>query len=230
MKRWNQRRELNKSTVDVHHVYVMVRARRRGGYTRLLSAYQILSEPDIALRINVDADSDSVKGGAEKVDAVPAGWRLVHHALLDIVHAGVRRGIWSGIANAFAAIAVTGEAFVRDALALRASIGAGMAEAAMVHIPAMQASPSGQSSVPGIWVQPACCPITVNKGEKLLGELRFLGAHWWRRSVRRCSHASSRNIRRYLRCWSWGILFRKYHHWPGCVCLLVDMELIVEPG
>lgn len=199
-------------------------------YTRALSAYQILGKPDITLRIDVDADPDSMQGGTEKMNAMPAGGRLVYHTFLDIVHTVVRRWIWSGVADAFAAIAIASKALVCDALALRAPVGTGMAEATVEHIPAMQASAPGQGCVPGVWVKSSCCSITVNERKELLSELRFLGGHWRWWPVRCCSYAASRNICRYLCGGGWRFLFRKDHHWPGCIRLLRDMELIIEPG
>ena len=56
---------------------------------------------------------------------------------------------WPGAANIFAAIAEASEAFVSNALILRHTVGAGMTEAAVRHVPAMQERARGQGIVPG---------------------------------------------------------------------------------
>ena len=45
---------------------------------------------------------------------------------------------WPGKANIFAAVAQASESFISYALVLRHTVGAGMTEAAVRHIPAMQ--------------------------------------------------------------------------------------------
>lgn len=83
---------------------------------------------------------------------MPARWGLVDHALLYAVYSGP--GCWVGAcqANTLTAIGKTCETFVGDACALIKSIGAGMAETAVNHVPAMQACAAGEGVIPDEWV------------------------------------------------------------------------------
>src|SRR6266851_8194010 len=125
--------------------------------------------------------------GAGQVDVVPAPGRLVNHAFLYGVDIGPGRSGWPGQSDAFAAIAVAREAFVGDARALVQAVRAGMAEAAVIHIPAMQTRPAGQRGVPGKRVESARGAVTVHLVEELLGQLDFFGSHWRRRAPGRGS-------------------------------------------
>ena len=131
----------------------------------------IFSEPDPSIGIDVDADAYAVQGCAEKVDAVPAAERFVRHAFLHQVDMRPGRSGWSGQADIFTAVAQSGEALIGDALVLCHAIGAGMAEAAMGHVPAMQQRAGGQGIVPGEGRQSAVGAVGVDQLKKLLSEL-----------------------------------------------------------
>ena len=139
-------------------------------------ARHIFSEPGPAVRIDVDADADVVQGCAEEVDAVPATQRFTSHAFLngvDIRPGGIG---WPGAANIFAAVTVIGKAFIGDALAGRTAVGTVVAEAAVVHVPAMQERARSQGGVPGERGQAAGGAVAIDQLEELLGELlRFCG-------------------------------------------------------
>ncbi len=144
-------------------------------------AYHVFGEPDPASGIDDDADSYTVEGGAGQVNVVPAGRRFVPHTLLDIIHAAPGGGIRAGKSDIFAAIAITGETFVRDAHTLVFPIGASMAKAAVNHVPAMQACASCQCRVPDKWIETNGSPVLVDQLEELLRQLDFLGRQrrWW---------------------------------------------------
>jgi hypothetical protein len=105
-------------------------------------ANHVLCKPDVSIGINIDADANVVQRLAKEVDAMPARRRFVDHRLLDLSGSFPGCGEGTGVANVFATIRITGKPFCGDAITLLCPIRAGMAEAAMVHIPAMQASAS----------------------------------------------------------------------------------------
>ena len=127
-------------------------------------AYDVFGEPDPASGVDVDADANVVEGSAGQVDAVPAGGRLVDHAFLYGVDAAPGGWIGAREANTLAAVCKL-EAFVGDADALIYAIWAGMAEATMHHVPAMQASASGEGAVPNKWIEAANSTVMVDQGE-----------------------------------------------------------------
>ena len=104
---------------------------------------KIFSKPDITGGVYIDANAPTMECRAEKVDAMPASGWLIYHALLNTMHAIVSGGERSSPADAFAAIGIASEAFVRDALTLIEAIGAGMAKTTVIHIPAMQTCAPG---------------------------------------------------------------------------------------
>ena len=112
-------------------------------------ANHIFGEPDRAAGIDIDADADTMQGRAEQVDTVPVFQRFVSHAFLNGIHTGPGGWIWSCLADILSAVAQTGKAFVGDALVLGTPIGAGMAEATVLHVPAMEQCAGGQCGVPG---------------------------------------------------------------------------------
>jgi hypothetical protein len=126
-------------------------------------ADQVFGEPDPAIWVDVDADPGAMQGSAGQVDAVPAAGRLVNHAFLHRIDVGPGGSRWTGQPDAFAAIAIAREAFVSDAYALVKAIGAGMAEAAVMHVPAMQTRPVDQRLVPDERIEPARCPVAVHQ-------------------------------------------------------------------
>ena len=99
--------------------------------------YHIFGEPDRAARVDIDTDADTIQGGAEQVDTVPASQRLMSHAFLNGGHTGPGGRIWSCLADILSAVAQAGKTFIGDALVLGTPIRAGMAEAAVLHVPAM---------------------------------------------------------------------------------------------
>ena len=103
--------------------------------------------------------------GAGQVNIMPASWPLVHHTLLDIVNAAPGCWIGSGKTNILAAICKAGEAFVGDAGALVESVWAGMAEAAVYHVPTVEARASGKGGIPGEWVESTDCAIVIDQGK-----------------------------------------------------------------
>lgn len=115
------------------------RSMGRGAHPSTPLARKILDEPDITRVIDVNADANAVKCLTRQVNAMPARWRLVNHALLDVVYSPPGSWIWSRVSNALATARIM-NAFVRNALARGASIRAGMAESTVDHIPGMQAS------------------------------------------------------------------------------------------
>ena len=131
-------------------------------------ADHILRKPDISIWINVGANADAVQRLAEKMYAMPARRRLIDHRLLDLCCPFPGSGEGTGVADVFAAICIPGKSLCGDAITLLHPIRAGMAEAAMVHIPAMQACASRKRSVPLKRIEAAGCPIAVNLREQLL--------------------------------------------------------------
>ena len=150
--------------------------------TRILT-YHVFGEPDPPSGIDDDADTYTVEGGTRQVDAVPTGGRLVPHALLDVIHAAPGSGIGAGQTDILAAISVTGETFVRDTHTLVFPIWAGMTEAAVNHVPAMQACAPGQRVIPDERIETNGCTVLVDQLEQLLRQLNFFCRHWWRRPI-----------------------------------------------
>lgn len=132
-------------------------------------ADHVLCKPDVPIGINIDANADVVQRLAKEMDAMPACWRLIDHRLLDLSGSFPGSGEGTGIANVFAAICVASEPLCGNAVALLLAIGAGMAETAMIHIPAVQACASRERPVPLERIEAACRPIAVNLREQLLG-------------------------------------------------------------
>ena len=158
-------------------------------------AYDVFGEPHPAVRVNVEANADAVQRRAGQVDVVPARRSLVYHAFLDSVDVVPGRRRWPGQPDALAAIR-EGETLVCDAGALIQSIGAGMAETAVVHVPAMQPRTTCQCGVPDKGVQAAHRPVVVDEVKQLLGQLYFLRRQCWRLAVGSGPCARARNIRR----------------------------------
>lgn len=132
---------------------------------------QVFGKPDPAIGSDIDADASAVKGSTGQMNAVPAiGW-LVNHTLLDGIDIVPRRIGRPGQADALTTIAIAREAFVANAGALTLAIGASVAEAAVVHIPAMEACTSGQGCIPGIGVESAISPILVYLVKEFLRQL-----------------------------------------------------------
>src|SRR5438045_9529375 len=104
----------------------------------LALAHHVFGEPDPASGIHHDSDAYTMQRGARQVDAVPACWRLIDHALLYAVYTGP--GCWIGACQAdiLAAIGETRETIRGDECALIKSIGTGMAEPTVNHVPAVQ--------------------------------------------------------------------------------------------
>ena len=84
---------------------------------------------------------------------------------------------WTCQADTFPAVAQAGEALVGDALVRSTPIGAGMAEAAVRHIPAMQQRARGQGIVPGKGRQATGGALVIDQLEELLGELLRLAGY-----------------------------------------------------
>ena len=103
------------------------------------STNHVLSEPNPAIGSNVDAYANPVEGRTGQVNAMPACWRLVDHAFLYSIDSVPRRWIGSREGDVLAAIAKARESLIGDTRALVEPIGAGMAEAAVNHIPTVQA-------------------------------------------------------------------------------------------
>src|SRR5712691_7344612 len=116
------------------------------------------------------------------MDVVPACWTFVHHALLHAVDTGPCRRIGACEANIFAAIG-KGEPFVGDARALVEPVGAGMAEAAVYHVPAMQARATGQGIIPDKWIESSHCPVVIDQSKKLLRQLNLFDCQWGRWAI-----------------------------------------------
>jgi hypothetical protein len=136
-----------------------------------LSAYHIFTEPDPSAGIDIDTDADSMQSSAEKVDTVPASERLVSHTLLHGIDPTPGGRIGPCSTDTFSAVAQAGETFIGDALIRGAAIRAGVAKAAVRHIPAMQKRTRGKSAVPGEWREPTGGTFVINQLEELLGEL-----------------------------------------------------------
>src|SRR5947209_3488891 len=103
----------------------------RGTNVSAPSTHKILRKPDIALSIDIDADANFVEPGAGQINAVPTRRRLINHTFLNSVCAVIWCWVWTCISDTFATHSIVSEAFIGDALAERAPIGAGVAEAAM---------------------------------------------------------------------------------------------------
>jgi hypothetical protein len=132
--------------------------------------YHILGEPDPAIGIDIHADADTVKRCAGQVDEVPASGTFIHHAFLDSVYVCPGRGGRTSKADTFTTIG-EGEAFSGDTYALVYSVGAGVAEAAVKHVPAVQARSSGEGIIPDERIKAAYSSVVVDLGEELLGQL-----------------------------------------------------------
>src|SRR6266699_3661125 len=103
-----------------------------------------------------------MQGRAEQVDTVPTSQRLMSHAFLNGGHTGPGGRIRSCLADILSAVAQASKTFIGDALVLGTPIRAGMAEAAVLHIPAMQQCAGCQGSVPGERRQATGGPIMVD--------------------------------------------------------------------
>lgn len=134
-------------------------------------AHHIFGKPDRTMRIDVDSDTDSVKGCAGEVNTMPTARWLIDHPFLHSVDTSPGRWIWPGIGDILTTVGIACEAFVRNALALVDTIGAGMTEAAVHHVPGMQTRTSSQRCVPDKGVEAACGSITIYLGKYLLREL-----------------------------------------------------------
>ena len=134
-------------------------------------AYHIFSEPNPSVGIDIDTNADTMQGRAEKVDTVPASQRLVSHTLLHGIHISPRRRGWPCQADTFSAVAQAGETLIGDALIRRAAIRAGVAEATVLHVPAMQKRTGGQDVVPGERREPTGGTFVIDQLEELLGKL-----------------------------------------------------------
>lgn len=112
-----------------------------------------------------------MQGRAEQVDTVPASQRLVSHTFLHRINPAPGGRIRPRQADTFAAVAQASEAFIGDALIRRAAIRAGVAEAAVCHVPAMQQRARGQDVIPGERGKPAGGTFVIDQLEELLREL-----------------------------------------------------------
>src|SRR5579875_84976 len=135
------------------------------------------------------------------MDVVPAGGRLVRHALLNFVHTQPGSRERPGVADVFSAVGEAGEALGSDAITLWDTIGSGMAEAAVEHVPAMEARAPGQCRIPDIRVEASSGPVAINLREQLSGKLYLLWCHGWWRAVGIGAGAGGGNIA-WLRCGS----------------------------
>src|SRR5436190_1815465 len=135
------------------------------------STHHIFGEPGPAVGSDVDANANLVQGGAEQVNPVPAGNRLMSHAFLNGVDASPGCRIWSRQADTLCAVGISGIAFISYALEWRTAIWAIMAKAAVIHIPAMEKRARSQGAVPGERRQTTGSPLMVDQLEELLGEL-----------------------------------------------------------
>src|SRR5712692_2508666 len=127
--------------------------------------YQILGEPHPAMRVDVEADPDAMQCFARQMNVMPSRWSLIHHAFLYRVDIGPGGIGWSCQTNVFAAIGEACETLVSDALVLCPSIGTGVAEATMVHVPAVQARAASQRRVPDKYRESTHCPVMVHQGK-----------------------------------------------------------------
>jgi hypothetical protein len=163
------------TTIYVERVGVYSRieekVERSPGVFMVGSTHHIFGEPGPAVGGDVDADADLVQGGAEQVDAVPTGYRLVSHAFLNAVDASPGCRIWSRQADTLCAVAITGVAFIGDALEGSTAVRTGVVKAAVIHIPAVEKCAIGEGCVPGEWGQAAGGPLAIDQLEKLLGKL-----------------------------------------------------------
>lgn len=137
----------------------------------MASTDQVFGKPDPAVGRDINADASAVKGSAGQMNAMPAIRGLVNHTLLDGIDIVPGRIGRPGQADALATIAIACKAFVSDAGALALAIGAGMAEATVVHIPAMEACASGQRFIPGIGIQSTISPVLVYLVKEFLRQL-----------------------------------------------------------
>jgi hypothetical protein len=138
-----------------------------------VSAHHILGEPDPAPGIHKDPYADTVERGAGQVNEVPACWSLVHHTFLDALDTSPCRRIGSSKADILAAVCKAGETFISDAGTLIESIGASVAEAAVIHIPAVQSRASGKGRIPDKGVKATDCAVVIDQRKKLLSQLNL---------------------------------------------------------
>ena len=105
---------------------------------------------------------------AEAATSPGSPWRLIDHALLYAVYTGP--GCWIGACQAdiLAAIGKARETFVGDACTLIKSIGTGMAETTVNHVPTMQACTPGKCIIPNKWIETPNGTIMVDQRKKLL--------------------------------------------------------------
>jgi hypothetical protein len=132
--------------------------------------YHVLCEPDPAVGIDINADANTVERLAGQVDVVPAGGAFIHHAFLDGIYVCPGRVRRTGKTDAFTTIG-EGEAFSGDTYALVYSVGTGVAEAAVEHVPTVKARASGQGVIPDESIKATYCSVLVDLGEELLGQL-----------------------------------------------------------
>ena len=137
----------------------------------LALAHHVFGEPDPASSIHHDSDAYTMQRGARQVDAVPACWRLIDHTLLYAVYTVPYCWIGACQANTLTAICKARETFIGDACTLIKSIGTGMAETAMDHVPGMQACTAREGSAPHKGVEAPDGAIVVNQGEEPLRQL-----------------------------------------------------------
>lgn len=188
---------------DRFHPYQVRRKKRTGRASAVVQqealfwltlTYHILGEPDPAVGIGVNADPDTVERCAGQVDVVPAGGAFIHHAFLDGVYMCPGRIGRTGKTDAFTTIG-EGEAFSGDAYALAYPIGAGVTEAAVEHVPAVQARASCEGVVPGERIKVAHGSVVVDQGEKLLSQLYLFRSHGGGLTIGCVPRAGARNIR-----------------------------------
>ena len=134
----------------------------RRAHTSTTSAYHILGKPHPAVEIDIDTNPYVMERSAGQVDAVPACGRLIYHALLYRIDTGPGSRVWSCTTDVLTAIREVLKTLVGDANALIQSIGTGVAEAAMNHVPAMQSCASGKRVVPDKWIEASNSPVMVN--------------------------------------------------------------------
>src|SRR5712692_6875742 len=116
------------------------------------------------MRVDRDANSDAMQCFARQMNGMPSRWSLIHHAFLYCVDSGPGEIRWSCQTNVFAAIGEACETLVSDALVLCPSIGTGVAEATMVHVPAVQARAASQRRVPAKYRESTHCSVKVHQG------------------------------------------------------------------
>ena len=110
---------------------------------------------------------------AGQVNKMPACWSFVHHTFLDAIHAAPGCRIRPCKANVLATIREAGKAFIGNARALVKPVGTGMAEAAVYHIPTVQARPACQGGIPGEGVESADSAVVIDQRKKLLRQLNL---------------------------------------------------------